>query len=889
MVQMMPIEFPKPKRLTSAGYAPIQEDVSLSPPAPVPILDPTPVAEFECRIKLYTRKSDLSPLKLGVFSLGKSDNERSINRWRTEEAIDSMGHSHTVFSGECFTEEPRKLIHEFYQSLGICSSFDVVPKPIDSKDFNAEFAPLLPAIETESKLGWATHGFYYYFYQGQLLYELDILGDGKWCWHITQSSQNGISSAPISDQVFSSLLIPIKVEGKEPEKQHILYSRSKLTNEQLAEVNMAWLDENATQIDTAQLVACLQQPLLPREVSSDINDAAIKETQTHKVSMKDDGQHENWSDIAKCYNISPKELLELNPSFEQDPMALRSGDVLVVEKSDIVTETQETIELPSPLTEIKVGEYYVLGNAWGKYNQPLLSPSMKHIFELHGISQTTPVFNVKKVEEKILRIGVFFDGTGQNHLNDLYKETRGVKSRTNVARLFEIYPLDDDTNKIYVAGVGTVDGAWQNPTLIDEGKDEVALAQAFGVSPNNLGKTSTFIDTAYNLVADDTGAFYKWQNWAKQYFNIIQSLKDNQLFQGITHIEFDVFGFSRGAALARHFVNAIKDGLPDYNKSRDGEAFGEVFPNLLAHQDDVSSQPKHGYYPDETRTCSVRFVGLFDTVGSFYLAGNNDEGNFELGLDTSCAERVFQISAHHEYRKNFPLTSLLPSDGILPSNFYEEVFAGCHTDIGGGYPSKEQYAKQGLPERYGMPLSATYNRELIKTESIRQEIQAQQNVYGAAAYSERLYKRAQDAWNLECSTKGLYGVVTLVNGILYYYELQPISNALSALPLERMKQQAEVAGVNWDDDKLAYPQDFSQLTGNDVALKTLSEKLLAQPLGSIGPTHWQGEISQYGKEWIHRPHDALINTGCETAMDSIVNAVTKEGNQLKRVVFDNEV
>ena len=108
MVQMMPIEFPKPKRLTSAGYAPIQEDVSLSPPAPVPvpILAPTPVAEFECRIKVHARKSDLSPLKLGVFSLGKSDNEKSINRWRNEEAIDSVGLPHTVFSGECFTEEP---------------------------------------------------------------------------------------------------------------------------------------------------------------------------------------------------------------------------------------------------------------------------------------------------------------------------------------------------------------------------------------------------------------------------------------------------------------------------------------------------------------------------------------------------------------------------------------------------------------------------------------------------------------------------------------------------------------------------------------------------------------------------------------------------------------
>ncbi len=882
----MPIEFPKPKRLTSAGYAPVQDDVPLAPPTPTPALEPEPVAGFECRIKIYAPKSDLSSLKLGVFSLSKSDNEESVKRWRSEEALDS----YTVLTGECHVEEPKKLTHEFHQNFGISTSFDVMPRSIGSGYFNAEFIPLLPSLESESKLGWALHGFYYYFYEGKLLYEIDILGDGKWGWHITQSSSSdGISSTPVSEQVFSSLLVPVKIEGKEPEKQHILYSRGKLTNEQLSEVSMAWLDENATLIDTALLVSSLQQPLLPREVPSDINDTAAKEVQTHKVNVKDNGQHESWSDIAGYYDLSPKELLKLNPSFEQDPMALKAGDVLIVEKLDIVDETQETKESHSPLTDIKVGESYVLGNTWGKYDQPLLSPSMKHIFELQGISQTTPVLNVKKVEEKILRIGVFFDGTGQNHLNDLYKETRGVKSRTNVARLFEIYPLDDNSNAIYVAGVGTVDGAWQTPTLIDEGKDEVDLAQAFGVSPNNLEKTSTFIDTAYNLVADDTGAFYKWQNWIRQYFDIVDSLSSEGSFDGITHIEFDVFGFSRGAALARHFVNAVKDGLPDYNKPRDGEALGEVFPNLLAHQDDISSQPKHGYYPDETRTCSVRFLGLFDTVGSFYLAGNNDEGNFELGLDTSCAERVFQISAHHEYRKNFPLTSLLPSDGILPSNFYEEVFAGCHTDIGGGYPSKEQYAKQGLPERYGMPLSATYNRELIKTESIRQEIQAQQNVYGAAAYSERLYKQAQDAWNLECSTKGLYGVVTLVNGILYYYELQPISNALSALPLERMKQQAEVAGVNWDDEKLAYPQDFNQLTGCDVALKTLNEKLLAQPLGSIAPTHWQGEISQYGKEWIHRPHDALINAGCETAMDSLVNAVTKEGNQLKRVVFDNEV
>ncbi len=165
-------------------------------------------------------------------------------------------------------------------------------------------------------------------------------------WHITQSSSDGISNTLASNQVFNSLLVPVKIEGKELGKQHILYSRAKLTNEQLSEVSMAWLDENATLIDTALLVSSLQQPLLPRETPSDINDTAAKEIQTHKVNMKDNGHHESWSDIAGYYDLSPKELLKLNPSFEQDPMALRAGDVLIVEKSDVVDEAQETKESP---------------------------------------------------------------------------------------------------------------------------------------------------------------------------------------------------------------------------------------------------------------------------------------------------------------------------------------------------------------------------------------------------------------------------------------------------------------------------------------------------------------------------------------------------------------
>ncbi|HBC0002005.1 TPA: DUF2235 domain-containing protein [Vibrio parahaemolyticus] len=883
----MPIEFPKPKYLRGAGYAPIQEYIPKLPLPAVSDVEVQPTPEYECKIKIHASKSVLDALQVGVFSLLKTSEEDKIQRWQMSE--ETTPYRHTVLTTECFQDEEKTLLHEFFSDIGVSESFKVEPKPIDSNHINAEFVPFLPSVETNECLGWATHGFYYYFVDGRLVYEFDILGNGKWAWCITHSTQDGISSERVSDQVFTSLLVPVSIEGQPIPPQYILYRRTKLTNDELAEINTSWLDEHATLIDTKALTSICEQKLLPRETKQDKANVTQPEANKHTVKNKEDGQPEQWTDIAALYGIGAKDLLSLNPAYEHDPLSLSVGDVLFIEDALDSVEDVEQAEQPSPITKPSVGKCYPFGDAWGHYLESSLSASVKRIFNHSDYSSNIAVLDVAKVEEKVLRIGVFFDGTGQNHLNDKYKESHGVKSRTNVARLFEVYPVnEEDVNKIYVSGVGTVDDAWKNPTLIDEGKDEVDLAQAFGVSPNKLHQTSTFIDAAYNLVADETGAFYKWQNWTRQFYGVITDLIRKQTYGAITHIEFDVFGFSRGAALARHFVNAIKDGLPDYDKPRDGEKFGEVYPNLLAHQDDISSQPKHGYYPDETRTCSVRFVGLFDTVGSFYLAGNNNEGNFELGLDTNCAERVFQISAHHEYRKNFPLTSLLPSDGILPSNFYEEAFAGCHTDIGGGYPSKEQYAKQGLPERYGMPLSATYNRELMKTESIRQEVQTQQNAYGAAACSERLHKQAQDVWDLECSSKGLYGVVTLVNGILYYYELQPISNALSALSLERMKQQAENIGVQWARE-VEHPSDFIQLTGSDSALTVLNEKLLTQPLGSITPTHWQGEISQYGKEWIHRPHDALINAGCATPMDNLVNAVTKEGNQLKRVVFDNEV
>lgn len=887
----MPIEFPKPKRLTSAGYAPVQDDVKLSPPAPIPIAETEPTANYECRIKIHAPKADLSALKLGIFSIGKSDSEGPLNRWKTTEVVDKT--RHCILTGECFHEESKKLIHEYHLNFGIENTFDITPKEIGTEHINAEFSPLLPAVEREGVLGWAAFGYYYYFYENKLVYECDIVGKGKWSWKITTSSQAGITTEHTSDQTFSALLIPVKVEGQAPAKQHILYTRIKLSNDELSEINEGWLDENATIIDPEKVVNTQGQTPLPREFQQESNAASVADTKKHKVQSKEGGKCETWTEIAEAHGLSAKSLLNLNPSYEADPLALKAGDILAIEgESNPDTNDNSPSEHPSPLENISVGDCYTLGDTWGNYSSSNLSPSIANIFEVKTFAQSTPVLNVKQVEEKILRIGVFFDGTGQNYQNDVYKETNGVKSRTNVARLFEAYPLKPGMHqKIYVSGVGTVDDAWQTPSLIDEGSDESGLAQAFGVDIMNTPTSPNALNSLYNdslSESTETGAFYKWQNWIRQYHQIVSLLAQDDLYKDITHIEFDVFGFSRGAALARHFVNAVKDGVPDFTSPRQNEKAGDVYPNLLGTETSDCFDPKNGYFAETSKTCSVRFTGLFDTVGSFYLAGNADDGNFELGLDINCSERVYQACAYHEYRKNFPLTSLAGSDGILPGHFRQEVFPGCHTDIGGGYPSKHQYRNTTLHKRYGIPPVATYNRELIKTESITNAVRQAQSAHEASYISEKLYNEAKEKWLVECNSKGTHGIVTTVDGVLYYYQLQAISNGLSALPLERMKQQGSEAGIIWEEPDYVQPTDFAQPTGIDIELHDFNAKLLSQPAGAIQPTTWQREIEKNGKYWIHRPHDALINPGCETLYDRVVNDVTKEGNQLKRVVFDNE-
>ncbi|MFS0826691.1 T6SS phospholipase effector Tle1-like catalytic domain-containing protein [Pseudomonas phoenicis] len=235
----------------------------------------------------------------------------------------------------------------------------------------------------------------------------------------------------------------------------------------------------------------------------------------------------------------------------------------------------------------------------------------------------------------ILRIGVFFDGTGNNQANavsDADNPAQGAagsyaNALSNVALLHRLYPEGEDAQgamhcmPLYVEGVGTQAGA---PDLV--------LDQASGVGPTGV---EARVQQALQWVAERVRA------WPQR-----------QSQRPLAGVEFDLFGFSRGAAAARHFANRVVDPA-----DRDAAWAATL-----------------------ERGVALNFIGLFDTVAAILdpttrnpVAGGM--GKLRLGLAEGIARQVWQLVAAHEHRHNFPLVAS-GNDLALP---------GVHADIGGGY------------------------------------------------------------------------------------------------------------------------------------------------------------------------------------------------------------
>jgi hypothetical protein len=322
----------------------------------------------------------------------------------------------------------------------------------------------------------------------------------------------------------------------------------------------------------------------------------------------------------------------------------------------------------------------------------------------------------KRVEPpccKTLHISIFFDGTGNNLNNDLYLST--PPHPTNIARLFRatigqgtaggvqgrqeaLFDLAGEAGnqyfKYYIPGVGTpfpevsdLDYSMPGLAAATYGEERInwALIRLIDALRLTLGMPGLTDDKSWGAVRRMTApmgaaAAYAASLRSAGFQRLLTELEPN-LKKAVAQpepgkpkllgIKLYVYGFSRGAASARAFVNWLAELLPKGLASEAGSW---------------------------TLALSVEFLGLLDTVASVGVAhiaplaeGHMAwaDGAMELP-DTGLIKNCVHLVSAHEQRLCFPLDSICYHDGSYPSWAKEVVYPGMHSDIGGGYPPGDQ-------------------------------------------------------------------------------------------------------------------------------------------------------------------------------------------------------
>ncbi len=307
-----------------------------------------------------------------------------------------------------------------------------------------------------------------------------------------------------------------------------------------------------------------------------------------------------------------------------------------------------------------------------------------------AIKDTPPCYTCKVH----IKVAVFFDGTGNNLDADI-----GTKEHSNVARLFRSHPINDSAKaiyRIYVPGLGTY-----FKDIGDPGDDD---GMAFGK------RGEPRMDWAMAQIDKHVAAHPA---------------------DKITGLDISLFGFSRGAALARAFAIRL--------------------------QERCSAKNNEWMWNKKNFAAKLYFMGLFDTVASVGLPASSSlrslriakkhinlqeglkarrddlknglsicafgnspgadptpgviDGHMDWASDLrlpAMAKKCIHYFSTHEQRNSFPLDSARDGNHV-PEGTEERWCPGVHSNVGGGYRPGESGRSKLNPELLSqMPLLAMH-------------------------------------------------------------------------------------------------------------------------------------------------------------------------------------
>lgn len=384
--------------------------------------------------------------------------------------------------------------------------------------------------------------------------------------------------------------------------------------------------------------------------------------------------------------------------------------------------------------------------------------------------------------------------------NYKYGEVSYENDLSNPAILFDNYKKDDKTVfKIYTEGMGTNTLGDENLNVREYKKDDNAIKLEMGAATGQ--GASGIIERVGRAV--------------QQMTDKINVSKDGR--ERIGTITIDVFGFSRGAASARHFVHEIfkaaykakttSGSQPIIGSTRD-RSFQVVVDdngNPVDNQYSKKMMPTNGrlgYLLTQKGVTIdkliVRFAGLYDTVAHHGLVQHNDIDDLGLNTISSKAQHIVHMTAGDEHRYNFSL-SRIPRK----KNHIELNLPGVHCDVGGSYV-------EGRPE--GTPrdikVQDIEDRHVLREDKTTSE---EKNSYKLEQFRKTLIN---EGWFTEDQIT-IYKTLAMAGKDTYTwnYELVSerayVSNQYSFIPLHLMLKLAMERKLEFTKDELIKSKNFT--------------------------------------------------------------------------------
>lgn len=414
----------------------------------------------------------------------------------------------------------------------------------------------------------------------------------------------------------------------------------------------------------------------------------------------------------------------------------------------------------------------------------------------------------KPPEEPVVRrvtlvLGIFFDGTGNNAVNT------GNMLAACSAEHFDIESLDAESivkrnvsEKMGISGTGATShsGYYTNIHWLSE-----LYRRAFSVTDSYIqrgiyiegigtqaGEPDSVIGMGLGIA--DSGVIAKTDKAVQKLTSSIAAALDS--LDGEYSVEallIDIFGFSRGAAAARHFANRIQ--------SEDASIVNAVKAGLGIHTYNGSPAGK------------TRFIGIFDTVAAIGTPTNGlnphsaDTGGVNLSLRPGVAQKVFHITAQHECRYNFALNSISPA-------WPELSLPGVHSDIGGGYlPQTREDLFLTRPLVETLPADQPKGRSHVYRQTM-----AQLSILERSATIAPLIRTnniTPEVWEDEFAPNDRYGQMQKRSFAALTLRQRIVKHDWSMVTLRVMIDAAKEAGVLFDNvdavDELNMPDELDGL------------------------------------------------------------------------------